>query len=112
MNQKTAKLLRQYARMSDSPLKNIKRKWQSGTAKEKGALRLEMTSELWSTFVTEWRREMNLELKEVPGVIHVPEDTFKGWEYGKHIPPKFVRIALAPIMRKLLAVKANESHKP
>lgn len=99
MNQKTAKLLRKFSRVSGETLPNIKRRWLQSPPKRRAEVRVQMVSALWQTTCKEWREKMGLELKNVPDVIpEVPLDTWKNWEYGRNTPTKIVRDSVMFLM--------------
>lgn len=105
MNQKTAKLLRKFSRVSGETLPNIKRRWLSSPPKRRAQVRTQMISSLWQTTCQEWREKMGLELKNVPDVIPVPLDTWKNWEYGRNTPSKIARDSVMYFMEQAWKAK-------
>jgi DNA-binding transcriptional regulator YiaG len=100
MNQKTAKLLRKFSRISGETLPNIKRRWLASPPKRRSEVRAQMKSSLWQTKCGEWREKMGLELKNVPDVLPIPLDTWKNWEYGRNTPGRWVRQHISDLMEK------------
>lgn len=99
MNQKTSKLLRSYARVTNQNLKMVKKEWKSTPIPKRKEVGEMMVSGLWSTTLREWRARHDLQQKEAAAVLLVAGDTYRGWECMKSTPAKHVRIALGTVMR-------------
>lgn len=105
MNGRTTKLLRSYARCSDTSLKEAKREWLDTPTSERGKVRSQMEAGVWSTTLRDWRKANKLQQKEAADVLSVSIDTYRGWEGMKSTPPKFARIALGVVMKYYAPVK-------
>lgn len=99
MNGRTAKLLRSYARCSDTSLKEAKREWLDTPASERGKVRAQMETGVWSTTLRDWRNLHKLQQKDAADILSVSIDTYRGWESMKSTPPKFARVALGVVMQ-------------
>lgn len=100
MNQRTAKLLRQFSLVSESSLAEIKRKWNAESGPRRKEVRNQMEAALFSTRLQTWRERDGLEQKEAAGILDVPFDTYQGWEYGKHAPTKIVIRAVLEVINR------------
>lgn len=53
----------------------------------------------WSKLLRKWRDALNITAPQAAEKLGIPFDTYRGWEFGKHTPSKFVRRALMAAMR-------------
>jgi hypothetical protein len=48
----------------------------------------------WADDLKRWRIDSNLIQKEAASNLGVSFHTYRGWEYGKHNPPEYVKTIL------------------